>query len=80
MLDEIQRAPEISQILRGQIDARRRRRQQGKLAGKFLLLGSASMALMRQSSESLAGRISFIELAPLILVDVLAPLERAHAG
>ena len=62
VLDEIQRAPEIFQVLRGEIDARRR--QNGKV-GKFLLLGSASMDLLRQSSESLAGRISFVELTPL---------------
>ena len=68
ILDEIQRAPEIFQILRGQID--RRRRMDGK-GGKFLILGSASMELLRQSSESLAGRISFIELAPLNLREVV---------
>jgi predicted AAA+ superfamily ATPase len=62
VLDEIQRAPEIFQVLRGEIDARRR--QNGKV-GKFLLLGSAAMDLLRQSSESLAGRISFVELTPL---------------
>jgi len=71
VLDEIQRAPEIFQILRGEIDARRR--QNGK-GGKFLLLGSASMDLLRQSSESLAGRISFVELTPL------QPDEIANVG
>ncbi len=68
ILDEIQRAPEIFQILRGQIDMRRRMDGGG---GKFLILGSASMELLRQSSESLAGRISFIELAPLNLREVV---------
>ncbi|PHR10987.1 MAG: ATPase [Sphingopyxis sp.] len=67
ILDEIQRAPEIFQILRGQIDSRRRMKGEG---GKFLILGSASMELLRQSSESLAGRISLIELAPLNLREV----------
>jgi uncharacterized protein len=62
ILDEIQRAPELFPILRGQIDARR---QQGRVGGHFLILGSASMELLRQSSESLAGRISQIELPPL---------------
>lgn len=62
ILDEVQRAPEIFQVLRGQID--QRRRMQGK-GGKFLILGSASMDLLRQSSESLAGRISYVEMAPL---------------
>ncbi|MDO9319917.1 MAG: ATP-binding protein [Gammaproteobacteria bacterium] len=67
ILDEIQRAPEIFQILRGQIDVRRR---MGEKGGKFLILGSASMELLRQSSESLAGRISFIELSPFNLREV----------
>lgn len=67
ILDEIHRMPEIFQVLRGQIDERRR---MGKSAGKFLILGSASMDLMRQSSESLAGRISYIELSPLTATEV----------
>ena len=46
VLDEVQRAPEIFQVLRGQIDARRR---MGGKGGKFLILGSASMDLLRQS-------------------------------
>jgi predicted AAA+ superfamily ATPase len=62
ILDEVQRAPEIFRVLRGQID--QRRRMDGK-GGKFLILGSASMDLLRQSSESLAGRISYVEMAPL---------------
>jgi uncharacterized protein len=69
VLDEVQRAPEIFQVLRGQIDARRRMEGKG---GKFLILGSASMDLLRQSSESLAGRISFVELGPLSPREVLA--------
>ncbi|GAD51136.1 hypothetical protein NT2_21_00080 [Caenibius tardaugens NBRC 16725] len=62
VLDEIQRAPEIFRVLRGQIDHRRRMAGAG---GKFLILGSASMDLLRQSSESLSGRISYLELGPL---------------
>lgn len=62
ILDEVQRAPEIFSVLRGQIDERRRMETK---AGKFLILGSASMDLLRQSSESLAGRISYIELGIL---------------
>jgi len=69
VLDEIQRSPEIFQVIRGQIDARRR---VSRGIGRFLLLGSASMELLRQSSESLAGRISFVELSPLNLQEVLA--------
>jgi predicted AAA+ superfamily ATPase len=62
ILDEIQRAPQLFQSLRGLIDSERRRGQ-GK--GRFLVLGSASIELLRQSSESLAGRIRHLELAPL---------------
>lgn len=62
ILDEIQRTPQLFQSLRGLIDTGRRRGQ-GK--GRFLVLGSASIDLMKQSSESLAGRIRHLELAPL---------------
>lgn len=62
ILDEIQRKPELFQSLRGLIDKSRR---SGSGNGRFLLLGSASMDLLRQSGESLAGRISYLELTPL---------------
>lgn len=62
ILDEIQRTPQLFQRLRGLIDAGRRR---GRGKGRFLVLGSASLDLLRQSSESLAGRIRYLELAPL---------------
>lgn len=62
ILDEIQRAPQLFQTLRGLIDAGRRR---GRGKGRFLVLGSASIDLLRQSGESLAGRIRYLELAPL---------------
>ncbi len=62
ILDEIQRAPQLFRSLRGMIDAGRRR---GRGIGRFLMLGSASIDLLRQSSESLAGRIRYLELAPL---------------
>ncbi len=62
ILDEIQRAPQIFQSLRGLIDSGRRR---GRGKGRFLVLGSASIDLLKQSSESLAGRIRYLELAPL---------------
>ena len=62
VLDEIHRAPRLFQVLRGIIDERIRG---GEPAGQFLLLGSASMDLLRQSGESLAGRIAYLELAPL---------------
>ena len=66
ILDEIQRKPGLFQTLRGIID---RMRRQGK-KGRFLLLGSASLDLLRQSSESLAGRISFLELTPFTLAEI----------
>jgi uncharacterized protein len=62
ILDEIQRVPELFRSLRGLIDAGRRR---GRGTGRFLVLGSASIDLLRQSSESLAGRIRYLELGPL---------------
>src|SRR5437763_1323651 len=62
ILDEIHRVPEIFPALRGLIDQGRRR---GHKTGRFLILGSASMDLLRQSSESLAGRIAYIEMGPL---------------
>ncbi|RMF82076.1 MAG: ATP-binding protein [Nitrospirae bacterium] len=67
ILDEIHRAPELFQTLRGLIDAGRRR---GRTAGRFLLLGSASMDLLRQSGESLAGRIAYVELDPFDPLEV----------
>ena len=62
ILDEIQRTPQIFRSLRGLIDAGRRT---GRGKGRFLVLGSASIDLLKQSSESLAGRIRYLELAPL---------------
>ena len=64
ILDEIQRAPGLFQVLRGLIDRGRRR---GRGNGRFLVLGSAGIDLLQQSSESLAGRIAYAELAPLLL-------------
>ena len=71
ILDEIQRVPELFQTLRGLIDAGRRR---GRKTGRFLLLGSASIQLMQQSSESLAGRIRHLELTPVFAAEI-APSE-----
>ena len=67
ILDEIQLAPEIFPILRGLIDHNRER---GRRAGHYLLLGSASMDLMRQSSESLAGRISYLDMTSLSVAEI----------
>ena len=67
ILDEIHRVPDLFLALRGLIDQGRRR---GKRTGRFLLLGSASLDLMRQSGESLAGRISYIDMTPLNALEV----------
>ncbi len=67
ILDEVQRMPELFQTLRGLIDKGRRRNRR---AGRFLLLGSASIDLIRQSGESLAGRIAYVELGPFSLLEV----------
>ena len=67
ILDEVQRMPDLFPVLRGQIDERRR---QGRRTRQFLLLGSASNALLRQSSESLAGRIIYEELPGLDVLEV----------
>lgn len=67
VLDEVQRAPELFAPLRGIIDTRKR---SGQKTGQFLFLGSASIDLLRQSSESLAGRAAHSELHPLDLAEI----------
>jgi uncharacterized protein len=64
VLDEVQFVPEVFAQLRPEIDAMRR-------PGRFLLLGSASGKLLQQSSESLAGRVSYLELTPLQVGEVM---------
>jgi len=63
-LDEIQLAPELFSVLRSEIDRNRR-------PGRFILLGSASRDLIQKNSESLAGRIGFIELTPFTTGEVV---------
>lgn len=67
VLDEIHRLPGLFAALRGVIDAGRR---EGKGAGRFLLLGSAGLDLLAQSGETLAGRIAFVELAPVDVTEL----------
>lgn len=62
VLDEIQNAPELFSTMRGEIDADRR-------PGRFLILGSASFKLLQQS-QSLAGRLALVDMAPLLLNEV----------
>ena len=66
ILDEVHRVPQIFQQLRGVIDRGRRR---GKANGRLLLLGSAAMDLLKQSGESLAGRVSYVELGPFDVLE-----------
>lgn len=64
ILDEAQRKPELFPLLRSLIDEDRK-------PGRFMILGSASPALKRQASESLAGRIAYHELSPFTLDEVV---------
>lgn len=66
ILDEVHRAPGLFPVLRGLIDSARRT---GRTAAQYLLLGSASLDLLKQSGESLAGRISYLELAPFNVLE-----------
>ncbi len=72
IVDEVQRVPALFPILRGLIDRKRQ-------AGRFLLLGSASPEIIRDASESLAGRVAYFELQPLVLEEVGAVTDyRRH--
>ncbi|MDO9244375.1 MAG: ATP-binding protein, partial [Rhodocyclaceae bacterium] len=66
ILDEVHRTPGLFPVLRGLIDSARRA---GRTAGQYLLLGSASLDLLKQSGESLAGRIAYLELAPFNILE-----------
>lgn len=65
ILDEIHRVPDLFASLRGIIDKGRRK---GLRTGRFLVLGSAAIELMRQS-ETLAGRIAYVDLGPLNILE-----------
>ncbi len=69
VIDEIQRAPGLFEVLRGIIDDRR---AAGERFGHFLLLGSAALELMRQSSETLAGRVAYLEIGPVDILEASA--------
>ena len=66
ILVEVHRAPGLFPVLRGLID---RSRRAGRRSGQYLLLGSASPDLLKQSGETLAGRIAYLELAPLQVLE-----------
>jgi predicted AAA+ superfamily ATPase len=63
IIDEVQRSPDLFKVLRVLVDQRPRKH-------RFLILGSASRELIKQSSESLAGRIHYMELTPFQLQEV----------
>jgi hypothetical protein len=65
-IDEVYRLPGLFPILRGLIDQGRR---DGRRTGRYLLLGSASLDLLKQSGETLAGRTAYLELFPLYILE-----------
>lgn len=67
IIDEVHRAPGLFPVLRGLID---RSRREGRQSGQYLLLGSASLDLLHQAGETLAGRIAYMELAPLQVLEL----------
>ena len=67
IIDEVQREPDLFRLLRGLVDIRKRA---GERSGQFLLLGSASRDLIQHSSETLAGRVRFLELSPFSVSEV----------
>ncbi|PXW83317.1 hypothetical protein C8R34_12957 [Nitrosomonas sp. Nm84] len=76
ILDEVQRLPDIFAPIRGLIDQQRRK---GKRVGQFLFLGSASIDLLKQSSETLAGRISYIEMFPVNVLEYTKSAQHSEA-
>lgn len=74
ILDEVQRVPELFSVLRSLVDERIRA---GEKAGQFLVLGSASRDLLQQTSETLAGRIAYVNLAPFTIDEIERPRRRA---
>lgn len=67
IIDEVQRKPDLFRALRSHVDSRIR---DGERTGQFLILGSASRDLLRQSAESLAGRIRYLELIPFTILEI----------
>jgi uncharacterized protein len=70
VFDEVQRKPNLFPLLRSLVDEKRK-------SGRFLVLGSASPDLMKQSAESLAGRIVYHKLLPFIIQEVGVSQENA---
>ena len=72
VIDEIHRVPQLFEVLRGIIDDWR---AAGMRSGHFLLLGSAALDLMQQASESLAGRVAYLDVAPITVQELPANLR-----
>lgn len=75
VLDEVHRTPGLFEILRGVIDENRRA---GYRAGQFLLLGSASTNLIGLASESLAGRLAYVDLNPIDVLEARHHVDGAQ--
>lgn len=71
IIDEVQRMPSLFPLLRPIVDNHR-------VAGRFILLGSASPTLLKESSESLAGRVIYIELTPFQLLELSPEKDMLH--
>ena len=76
ILDEIHRMPELFPILRGLID---QAKKTGNTKGRYLILGSASMDLLKQANESLAGRIEYVYLTPFHMAEIAAYAENYYS-
>lgn len=74
VIDEVHRVPGLFPVLRGLID---RARREGRRSGLYLLLGSASLDLLQQAGESLAGRVAYRELTPFQALE-LADSEQSR--
>lgn len=77
VIDEIHRLPGLFEILRGIIDDYR---ATGQRYGHFLLLGSAALDLMQQSAESLAGRVAYIEMGPITILEAISQPEQSETS
>jgi uncharacterized protein len=73
IIDEVQRMPDLFRLLRGLVDIRKRA---GENSCQFLLLGSASRDLIQHSSETLTGRIRFVELCPFSVLEIQQHRQR----
>ena len=63
IIDEVQRLPELFPVIRALVD-------QNRIAGRFILLGSAGKEILKNASESLAGRVNYLEMQPLLLSEL----------